>query len=169
MRAERVCNILTLPRKSSKDKVFALLHQIPDPGGKATSHWRGGWMIAQRNPVLCTQAPLCTPLLLSSQLVLEIEVLIPQTCENLLPTGLLGRRHGWFRGVPVPPIPCLCPLHDHWRCPTKAEGGHWIGGGVVATSLLTFMVSSSNLKPIFRSFHISISGLVCQRKHRSSL
>ena len=94
---------------------------------------------------------------------------LSQTCENLLPTGLLGRRHGWFRGVPVPLISCLCPLHDHWRRPTKAEGGHWIRGGVVATSLFTFMLSSSNLKQIFRSFHISISGLVCQRKHRSSL
>ena len=73
-----------------------------------------------------------------------------QTCENQLPTGLLGRRYGWFWGVPVPPISCLCPLHDHWRCPTKAEGGHWIGGGVVATSLLTFMLSSFNLKPILK-------------------
>merc|ERR1712037_446824 len=52
---------------------------------------------------------------------------LSQTCENQL-SGLLGRRDGWLRGFPAPPLSRLCPLHDHQRRPSRTEGVHWIGG-----------------------------------------
>ena len=104
---------------------FVLVHLLPDPRGKATSRQKGGWMIAQQNPVLGTQAPLCTDHRQVSWCA-RLKSL-SQTCENQL-SGLLGRRDGWLRGFPAPPLSRLCPLHDHQRRPSRTEGGHWIGG-----------------------------------------
>ena len=142
---------------------LVLIQLLPDHRGKATSHRKGGWMIAQQNPVLGTQAPLCTDPL-SSQLVREIEVLIPNMWEPAV-------RSSWRVRWVALEFSCssyFLPLSSTWSLALPFKD--WRGPLDWRWSFCLFPWSWYKfwLKDwSYRSFHISISGLVCQRKHRS--